>query len=216
MSYLLYGTSVSTLDALSDWDTANVININSAFANCLNLINIHGLMNWRVSNMISFAGLFRNDTNLKSLTGLENWDVRNIRDFSYMFGSILIDSLNAVADWDLLNGANLSRMFGKVRNLTTIEPLKNWKLPAATSLTEMFGNYKCWYSSLLETNVYIAEDNIHYIDDDFNTYTYAQVQDTTHPLELLEKDATYAENWDVQGTNKQAFGSEWSNVPSWN
>lgn len=216
MSYLLYGTSISNLDALFDWNTFNVTNINSAFANCENLTNIHGLLNWDVINIESFANLFKNDFYLKSLSGLENWDVRNIKNFNNMFDSILIDSLNSCANWNLLNGENVSNMFGRVRNLLDINSLRNWKLSKAISLTNMFGNYKCWYSSLLDKNVYIGLTEDSYIDDEFNTYTYSQIQDGSHPLELLEKDATIAENWEVQGTNKRAFGSEWSNVPSWN
>lgn len=216
MSYLLYGTSVTTLDAFLDWFTMNVRSLDLAFANCASLVNIHGLINWDVVNIESFASLFKNDTQLKSLSGLENWDVRSGKDFSNMFDSLIIDSLNCVADWNLLNGTDVSNMFGKVRNILSMNDLSSWRLPVANTLTNMFGNYKCWYSSLLDTNVYIAEDNTHYIDDDLNTYIYAQVQDSEHPLELLEKDASAAEYWGVQGTNKQAFGSEWSNVPSWN
>ena len=216
MSYLLYGTNVSNLNALLNWNTINVTNIDMAFANCTNLIDIHGLINWEVINIESFANLFKNDAQLKSLSGLENWNVRNIKDFNNMFGSILIDNFGSIAEWDLYNAQNISNMFGKVRNILTVYPLRNWRLPAAINLINAFGNYKCWYSSLLDANIYLAEDNIHYIDDEFNNYTFEQVQDEDHPLELLVKDASSAENWGVQGTNKHAFGSEWSNVPSWN
>lgn len=216
MSYLLYGTGVTNLNALLNWNTFNTTSIYMAFANCEDLRDIHGLANWQVINMESFANLFKNDIYLKSLSGLENWDVRNIKSFSNMFDSFIISSLNVFADWNLMCGVNVSKMFGNVRNLLSVDDLQNWRLPAATSLIGMFGNYKCWYSEILDTNVYIAEDGTNYIDDDFNTYTYAQVQDSEHPLQVLSKDASKAEYWGVQGTNKQAFGSEWSNVPSWN
>lgn len=193
-----YRTPITSLEPLADWDVSSVTNMSYTFCFCNELQSLHGLEDWDVSNVATFnqAGWGNSDgtftcLHLTDISALANWDVSKATSFRYMF---------ELCAW-----------------LFDITPLANWDMSKG-DLKFMFCNDNTYYSSLLGKRVYYHSlyGDTYYEDYQGNRYI-SGVYDSDHPLQLIDKDASSAQNWNVgTGSGKGAFPTNWINRPTWN
>ena len=173
MSYAFKFVEATNLDALKNFKTDKLIELEEAFAEMRELKDINGIKDWNVSKVKKFSGLFAltafedtsclknwdlskaektdnmfSHTKIKNLTGLKNWNVSNVKDFSDMFSTTQINSLDDISKWDVSNGEDFTEMFKNNSKLKDSSGIDNWKVNGNT--TDMFINtttrYPKWYS----------------------------------------------------------------------
>lgn len=146
---LFYGlTNIASID-LSNFDTSNVTNMSSMFANCPNLITIEGLSNFDTSNVTDMSNMFRTCNSLTSLD-LSSFNTSKVTNMSSMF--YICPSLTSIEGLSNLNTSNvtdMSMMFYNCNSLTSSITIMN---PNITSYTEMFSG--CSTSSDAEFTIY--------------------------------------------------------------
>ena len=73
-------SSLSSLPDISQWNTKNVINMNSMFFNCSSLLSLPDISKWNTNNVIDMNGMFRNCKSLSSLPDISKWNTFNVID----------------------------------------------------------------------------------------------------------------------------------------
>ena len=127
---------LTTLDT-SNWDTSNIVDINSLFYNCSNLTSINGIENWDVSNVFDMKYTFYNCGALRSLD-LSKWDVSNVIYMHMMFyGCSNLTSITGIENWDTSNVVATQSMFYRCSNITSLD-LSKWDTSKVTTMQEMF------------------------------------------------------------------------------
>lgn len=235
MSYIFTGDIVlEELYGLEDWDVSKVTNIVSAFSNCYKLLSLEPLTNWNpkptslvgvftnchalqsldgiegfdLSDCTSFANAFFSCTKLTDISALSSWVTSRVTDFGSMFAwDYWIDDISAINEWDFASALNLESMFAQVSAVLTMDGI-SLDLSNVTNISNMFFTHPFGY---LDGVGEVFEENNTYKDYAGNTYSVLGATMTVYP-----KDASNAENWDVNGTGLGAFDNNWNNRPSWN
>ena len=155
---------------------------------------------------------------LKEITGINNWDVTRVQDFSGMFdmsilgeaGGQLGDTLlGQIGKWTLGTAVpggqviTMANMFRDLRNMTTLDGLKDWDTSRVGDFTGMFSSSK---------------------NDKGVTYTYSagRLEKTEGTKGMLLKDITAINNWNITAVTslEQMFENgiriEKVDLSSWN
>lgn len=74
---------VKKLDAISNWDVANVTCMDSMFLGC-EIQDLSAISNWNVSNVTSVRQMFQGNP-ITDASGINNWDITKVKSFSRMF-----------------------------------------------------------------------------------------------------------------------------------
>ena len=113
--------SITTLD-LSNWDTANVMNMDSMFVYADHLKIIIGLNKWNTANVTSMANMFCGCKSLEVLD-LSSWDTSNVKNMMNMFkGCSSLKQIKGIID--MKNCTNWKYMFDGCDSLAEVK-LKN-------------------------------------------------------------------------------------------
>lgn len=98
--------------------------------------------NMDISQATSLQGVFNGCTSLSIISGLRNWDTTNVTDMSHLFDGCIFTNLAGIESWNdkLANVINLSYIFANNPNVTTLENVAGWNLPAATNFAHAFEN----------------------------------------------------------------------------
>lgn len=202
------GTAISSLLPLRTWNPS-LTAISSAFAS-LRITSLEGLENFDVSGVSNFSGTFSSNGKLLTADGVETWNTSGATSFSSMFsGDTWLEDISALSNWDTSNVTSMDSMFAQQASILNIEPLDGWDFSKA-SMSNMFQGFAKYYSTTLGKDLWA--NAYYYFDYNGTEYVSAEVLPTTEYV----KDASSAQNWNVNGTGKGAFDVHWSNVPSWN
>lgn len=161
-SFLFYGfTNITSIDFSNNFDTSNVITMNSMFYSCEKLIELD-LSNFDTRNVTDMSNLFKwcydlselnissfnteNATTMalmfyycQSLTkiDLSNFDTRNVTSMSYMFegcsGLMMLD----VSGFNTSKVTDMSFMFKACTSLTSLN-VSNFDTSNVTNMQDMF------------------------------------------------------------------------------
>lgn len=217
--------ALEDISPLADWDVSNVTTLDGTFR-YTGISSLEPLADWDVSHVTIMTSTFRHCSNLHSLDGLEDWDVSHVTNFGASgtysssqgtFGSLRLADISAIANWDTSSAVSFRYMFDVCAWLFDLSPLANWDMSHG-EIKFMFNDDNVYYSSLLGKRVYYhgVYGDTYYEDYQGNRYI-SGVYDSDHPLQLIDKNASSAQSWNVgSGSGKGAFPSNWINRPSWN
>ena len=127
------GTSLD----LTNFDTHNITNMGSMFANCSNLESLN-LENFDTHNVTDMSYMFWVCTNLKSLN-ISNFNTSSVVSMESMFsGCRNLKSLN-ISNFNTSNVISMESMFWRCENLTELD-LSSFHINDTTRLNDMFLN----------------------------------------------------------------------------
>lgn len=161
---------LTNVNALRNWDTSNVTDMDHLFAinqstynsgYRSNLSDISGLANWDTSNVDSFQSIFSRCDSLTNLDALTHWDTSEAEDLSYAFyQNTSLTDISGVFDWDLSSAETISTIFGNNASLTSISGLELWDVSGVKDFSNAFwGTYLLTdFSAISGWNVSSAED----------------------------------------------------------
>ena len=200
---------IKSLLPLSNWTPKPTI-LMGAFWGCYSLKSTKGLDNFDTSNCTNMRETFNDCPKLLKLEGLETWNTSKVQTFNGMFSwDRWIESFYPLKDWSFESCTDASGMFSQNANVDDLNGII-WDLSHVPSISGMFMGYNmCWAEDLGKK---LVEYDYRYEDYEGNTYWKTGYG----PYPIVGKDASYAENWTVNGTGLNAFDSTWSNRPSWN
>ena len=147
--------NIKSVNGISSWDTKDILNMNSMFANTKN-IDID-FSDWNTSKVTDMSYMFSNtkDSNLSTLNG---WDTSKVTDMSSMFTNTddlnLSDSnttdtvLPDVRDWNTSSTTNMQDMFKKSG---FNQDLSNWseKIANVNNMTGLFSKTRISKTNLV-------------------------------------------------------------------
>ena len=136
MSYMFDGCkSLTSLD-LSNFNTSNATSMRCMFFNCSSLTSLD-LSNFNTSKVTDMSNMFSYCSSLTSLD-LSNFDTSKVTDMSYMFG--MCQSLTSLdlSNFDTSKVTNMDGMFDNCNGLKIIYCEQDWKTDKITSSTNMF------------------------------------------------------------------------------
>ena len=104
--FYTWGSLLTNVNALANWDTSKVTNMSYMFAGNGNLTNIDGLRNWNTSNVTNMKEMFGGSDSVgcgfTSLSAISNWDVNNVTDMSNMFwGCHKLEDISGIWNWNI-------------------------------------------------------------------------------------------------------------------
>ena len=217
--------ALEDISPLADWDVSNVTTLNGTFR-YTGISSLEPLADWDVSRVTIMTNTFRHCNDLHSLDGLEDWDVSHVTNFGASgiyssaqgtFGSLRLVDISAIANWDTSSAVSFRYMFDDCAWLFDLSPLANWDMSHG-EMKFMFNDDNVYYSSLLGKRVYYHDvyGDTYYEDYQGNRYI-SGIDDSDHPLQLIDKNASSAQSWNVgSGSGKGAFPENWINRPTWN
>ncbi len=118
-----------------------VMNSNSGYilSGNLALVDISGLTDWDSSNVVSLDSAFMYDVSLSDLSPLSSWDIHNVKWLIQTFCcDASISDISALANWDTSNVKDMFGLFGDASGLQNALPLKNWITSNVTDMSYMF------------------------------------------------------------------------------
>ncbi|MCK8606431.1 BspA family leucine-rich repeat surface protein [Leuconostoc citreum] len=161
MQYIFYNDfSLNTLN-VSNWNTHNVQNFNSAFQNLFNLTSFIGINNLNVSNAVTMTNTFYGDYSIKNLE-LSNWKVNVPR--KNMYSGIFANMINL----ESLNISNLTNTKDDESLLTTFN---------FTASPDDMNYYKNFTGDTNATNLYSKLNTITF-SNNFNLFQNNGIQDS--------------------------------------
>ena len=149
--YMFYFCSSLTNLDLSNFNTQNVINMESMFYNCTSLTNLN-LSNFNTQNVTNMGNMFNDCCSLINLN-LSNFNTQNVTNMGNMFSDCKsLTNLNLL-NFNTQNVTNMGNMFSDCKSLTNLN-LLNFNTQNVTNMGNMFSDCK----SLRKKNV-ITKDN---------------------------------------------------------
>lgn len=220
-----YCEKIDDISPLADWDVSHVTTLENTFG-ATGIVSLEALANWDVSKVTNMILTFGGCDYIQSLDGLENWDVSHVQKFgatgtySNEQGTFMcsrLTDISAIANWDTSSAISFRYMFSGCIWLFDISPLASWDMSHG-ELSFMFDDENVYYSSLLGKTVYYHNVYMDTYYEDYQGNRYISgVYDSDHPLQLIDKNASSAQSWNVgSGSGKGAFPTNWINRPTWN
>ena len=142
----------------SEFNTENVVDMNSMFADCSSLVSIN-FSNLNTKNLKTMEGMFHSCRSLQSID-FSNLDLRNVEimyKFCYICCSLV--SVN-FTNTRTLNLTSYPGMFGYCVNLTSIE-LPNFKIRNTDGMFEGCPNLR--YFDLRSISCHLVYDLVYYV-----------------------------------------------------
>ena len=107
--------SLQNTSGIHDWDTRDVTDMGSMFAECFSLTNID-LSSWNTGNVTNFGSMFHTCGNLTSIN-LSSFDTRNATRMFRMFAACYALSSLDLSSWDTNGITDMSGMFDMSENM---------------------------------------------------------------------------------------------------
>ena len=145
-------TTLTDISGLANWDTAQVIDMNSMFyqtkitsADALATSKNSNPNIWNTGNVKYMHSMFAGVTTLTDISGLANWDTVKVTDMNNMFNNTKIKNVDALSSgkngnpniWNTGSVTNMSGMFSSSL-LNNISGLANWDTANVTNMSYMF------------------------------------------------------------------------------
>lgn len=185
-------TSLTDLSPLANWNTGNVIYIESMFSECTSLVTIPTL-HWDLKNVdncespYGIERMFDSCTKLKSIDGLAGWkNTGHITDTAYAFrGCANLENIEGFKSFDASGLTKTEDMFSSCPKLTNLRGLENWNTKSLKDAYRMF--YMCKNLNDLSA---LAKWNTSSLNDSGKMFKETGITN----LKGLE-------NWDVRSVN---------------
>ncbi len=143
MEKLLYSWGKKCdISGLKNWNTANVTDMSSMFIGC-KIEDAEALRNWNTSNVTDMSYMFGDgdaSSGLKSLDAVSSWDVSKVTNMQGMFYTCSITDLSAISKWNVGNVTCMDSMFFGCSKLTSASGINNWDITKVESFGGMFGS----------------------------------------------------------------------------
>ena len=140
MEKLLYSWGEKCdISGLKNWNTAKVTNMSSMFLGC-KLEDAEALRNWNTSNVIDMSYMFGDgdaSSRLKSLDAISNWDVSKVTNMQGIFYNCSITDLSAISKWNVSNVTSMEWMFFNCK-IQNLNAISNWNVSNVTTVNNMF------------------------------------------------------------------------------
>ena len=245
MQGIITGLRVDDLTALSKWDVSNVEDFTGCFSGtCVK--SFHGIEDWNVSKGKNFSKLLSGydmvlsgytSGLLPSLEPFANWDVSNAEKMDMLFGPSRVNSLHGIENWNVSKVKSMKQFLYRIDTspqiITSLSALSNWNPHIEGEGLKNFLGYSTGSVESLQnlnglenfdvsqcTSMYQAFYNCNALNDisAIEGWDFSNVSNMNQMLHTsgATKDASSAQNWNVSGTGKNAFNSNWTNIPSWN
>lgn len=214
---------------LSNWNTSNVVSMNSAFdyaqsfrgigiekwdvSKVTNIVWTFGNTNkfnanlslWNVSNVIMADFAFVNATSFEGI-GLELWDLRNVKDIFGMFEGATNFQGNELSNWTLPKVTALGRVFARTNSFVGYS-IEKWNVQKITNMRSLFDNAKAFNANL----------------SNWDVSSVLNVQSMFNGAETFVGNGL--SNWDVRNVvamdymfanTIQFHGENYTNITNWN
>ena len=189
LAYFAHGINGITnwWNGLVNLDTSNVIDMQNAFSNMLNL-NTLRLNNWTIPNVTSMRGMFAWSQNLTTLY-IPNWNTHNVEDMYYMFAGLSkLNVAEVFKNFDKTSLITCGNIFRQALNNATLYnniQLQNLYMPNLKEIKSMFES--CPNLKIINmANIYAP--NI----ENFNNMFYGCTNLTT--VDITNLDTSHATN----------------------
>ena len=131
--------SLTSIESLSGWNTANITWMAGMFQNCSNLTSLKPLAGWNTNNLKNISGMFGGCSRVTSLEPLAGWNTNNLTNMDVLFsGCSSITSLEPLAGWNTDKVTDMRNMFSHCNSITSLEPLAGWNTESVTTMWGMF------------------------------------------------------------------------------
>ncbi|MBR6113351.1 MAG: BspA family leucine-rich repeat surface protein [Bacilli bacterium] len=132
-----YATSLTNIDAVSNWNLLNVETIRGIFINT-KISDLSPVSLWNISNVKIIRSAFQGIETIKNINSLKNWNIENVEDMSYLFNNCKkLEDISILSFWKTKNVNNFSYVFSNT-SISDLSSLKNWNVSKATTLRGMF------------------------------------------------------------------------------
>lgn len=132
--------SLSDISGLKNWKTSNVTTMLSAFQGCASLVDLTPLKDWKTASVTLMGRMFQGCASLTDLTPLASWNTSKVTSMLSMFDSCSkLTNVDALANWDTSKVTDMSYMFESDSQLTNISGLQRWDTSKVTDMSYMFG-----------------------------------------------------------------------------
>ena len=135
---IFINTKINDLAPLSTWDISNIKIIKSAFQGIKTIKNIDRLKSWNTENVEDMSYLFNNCTELEDISILSIWDTKNINNLSYMLSNTSITDISSLRNWNTSKVTTLRGMFMYCTKIEDASALNDWDITNVTDFTYMF------------------------------------------------------------------------------
>ena len=133
MSHMFASSDLASID-VSNFNTANVTNMNSMFSNCKNLISLD-VSKFNTAKVMDMGAMFFRCVKLTSLD-LSNFNTANVTNMGSMFQGLPLTSLN-VSSFNTANVTSMYQMFYDCSALPSLD-LSNFNTAKVTNMGGMF------------------------------------------------------------------------------
>ena len=131
---------------INGWDTSNVKNMYSIFANATNFNQ--DISNWNVSSVNEMSQMFYNVTNFNQPIG--NWDTSSVTNMRFMFSHAKTFN-QPIGDWDTSSVINMYGMFYNAKTFN--QPIGDWETSNVTTMGIMFNGASLFNADISSWNV---------------------------------------------------------------
>ncbi|RAP49470.1 MAG: hypothetical protein BZ138_07625 [Methanosphaera sp. rholeuAM270] len=151
--------NLTTINYLSNLNTANVIHMENMFQECILLTSLD-LSSFNTSNVTNMENMFQYCLSLESLTLYENFDTSNVTYMSNMFDYCMaLESLTLPSNFNTSNVTDMQAMFSSCSSLESLTLPTNFNTANVTNMTDMF--YGCSSLTSLDISGFDASDLTH-------------------------------------------------------
>ena len=119
-----------------------ITNMNSMFANVLNLEDISTFENWDVSDVKDMSFMFYNCKNIKDFSPIKKWDVSKVENMELMFSNVLITDVEFLYNWKVFNVKNMYGIFENCNKLENVNGLIYWNVSSVIDFSNTFSGCK--------------------------------------------------------------------------
>ena len=160
MSYLFSKTKIKDYSGIENWNTENVINMESMFNIFHNNTFNQCVNNWNVSKVENMKRMFSGCSKFNQ--PLDKWDISKVNDMGGMFLACKEFNQNINSWWNVSNVRNMKEMFFNCYNFN--QPLDKWNVSNVENMTVMFAGAYNFNKSLNDWDI----SNVKYMLSMFN------------------------------------------------
>ena len=159
MSYLFSKTKRKDYSGIENWNTENVINMESMFNIFHNNTFNQCVNNWNVSKVENMKRMFSGCSKFNQ--PLDKWDISKVNDMGGMFLACKEFNQN-INSWNVSNVRNMKEMFFNCYNFN--QPLDKWNVSNVENMISMFAGAYNFNKSLNDWDI----SNVKYMLSMFN------------------------------------------------
>ena len=140
ISYMFRGCSkIKKLNLDIFKGLVNIVNMESLFFECKELIEINGLQEWYTPKVTSMTNMFNGCEKLKKINDIAQFRTDNVSEFSGMFYNCKsLSELPDIRNWEMKNAKKLESMFEKCESLVKLPDISNWNMEKVKNMKKMF------------------------------------------------------------------------------